>query len=98
MTSRVQSFETELLTRPENLAGLGRINRELVVKGEAIAPRRRVVLDMDSPVLSEAEGTEIVVYIVVYSRQEGRAYNGHFQSALRLRSGRGLLPSAAAVH
>jgi hypothetical protein len=94
LTSRVQSFETELLTRPENLAGLGRINRELVVKGEAIAPRRRVVLDMDSPVLSEAEGTEIVVY----GRQEGRAYNGHFQSALRLRSGRGLLPSAAAVH
>ena len=48
MTSRLQSFETELLTQAENLAGLAALNRELVAKGEAIDSRRRVVLDMDS--------------------------------------------------
>ena len=37
--------------------------------------RRRVVLDMDSPVPSEAEGTEIPVY----GEQERSAYNGHFE-------------------
>jgi hypothetical protein len=68
LTSRLQSFETELLTQAENLAGLAALNRELVAKGEAIASRRRVVLDMDS--------TEIRVH----GRQEQSAYNGHFES------------------
>jgi hypothetical protein len=68
LTSRLQSFETELLAQPENLAGLARINRELVAKAEAIDSPRRVVLDMDS--------TEIPVY----GRQEQSAYNGHFES------------------
>src|ERR1700739_1792965 len=68
LTSRVQSFETELLTQAENLAGLAALNRELVAKGEAIDSRRRMVLDMDS--------TEIPVY----GRQEQSAYNGHFES------------------
>ena len=68
LTSRLQSFETELLTQAENLAGLARINRELVAKAEAIDSPRRVVLDMDS--------TEIPVY----GRQEQSAYNGHFES------------------
>jgi hypothetical protein len=68
LTSRLQSFETELLAQEENLAGLAALNRELVAKGEAIDPRWRVVLDMDS--------TEIVVY----GQQEGSAYNGHFES------------------
>jgi hypothetical protein len=36
LTSRVQSFETELLTQEENLAGLATINRELIGKAEAI--------------------------------------------------------------
>ena len=75
MTSRLQSFETEVLTRPENWAGLAALNRELIARAEAIAPRRRVVLDMDSPVLSEAEGTEVAVY----GEQEQSAYNGHFE-------------------
>jgi hypothetical protein len=48
LTSRVQSFETELLTQAEDPAGLAALNRELVAKGEAIDSRRRVVLDMDS--------------------------------------------------
>src|SRR5271169_6220635 len=34
LTSRLQSFETELLTQAENLAGLAVLNRELVAKGE----------------------------------------------------------------
>jgi hypothetical protein len=34
LTSRLQSFETELLTQAENLAGLAALNRELVAKGK----------------------------------------------------------------
>ena len=68
LTSRLQSFETELLAEEENLAGLAMINRELIAKAEAIASPQRIVLDMDS--------TEIPVY----GLQEGSAYNGHFES------------------
>ena len=48
LTSRLQSFETELLADEENLAGLATINRELIGKAEAIDSPQRVVLDMDS--------------------------------------------------
>jgi hypothetical protein len=41
LTSRLQSFETELLTQAENLAALAALNRELIAKGEGIASRRR---------------------------------------------------------
>ena len=34
LTSRLQSFETELLTQAENLAGLAALNRKLVAEGE----------------------------------------------------------------
>ena len=68
LTSRLQSFETEVLTQEENLAGLAALNRELIAKAEAIDSPRRVVLDMDS-----AE-------IPVYGQQEQSAYNGHFES------------------
>src|ERR1700680_5128282 len=68
LTSRLQSFETEVLTKEETLAGLATLNRELVAKAEAIASPRRVVLDMDS--------TEVRVH----GRQEQSAYNGHFES------------------
>jgi Transposase DDE domain group 1 len=68
LTSRLQSFETEVLTQEENLAGLAALNRELVARAEAIDSPRRVVLDMDS--------TEIPVY----GEQEQSAYNGHFES------------------
>jgi Transposase DDE domain group 1 len=64
----LQSFETELLAEPENLAGLRTINRELIAKAEAINASQRVVLDIDS--------TEIPVY----GQQENSAYNGHFES------------------
>jgi hypothetical protein len=68
LTSRLQSFETELLTQADNLAGMAALNRELVGRAEAIDSPRRVVLDMDS--------TEIPVY----GEQEQSAYNGHFES------------------
>ena len=68
LTSRLQSFETELLTQEENLAGLAAINRELIAKVETIDSPQRVVLDMDS--------TEIPVY----GQQEQSAYNGHYES------------------
>src|SRR5512143_2071297 len=67
LTSRLQSFETELQADEENVAGLAAINRELIGKAEAIDSPQRVVLDMDS--------TEIPVY----GQQEGSAYNGHFE-------------------
>src|ERR1700680_1626885 len=68
LTSRLQSFETEVLTQEENLAGLAALNRELIARAEAIDSPRRVVLDMDS--------TEIPVH----GEQEQSAYNGHFES------------------
>jgi hypothetical protein len=68
LTSRLQSFETEVLTQTDNLAGLAALNRELIAKAEVINCSRRVVLDMDS--------TEIPVY----GEQEQSAYNGHFES------------------
>jgi hypothetical protein len=68
LTSRLQSFETEVLAQEENLAGLAALNRELIARAEAIDAPRRVVLDMDS--------TEIPVY----GEQEQSAYNGHFES------------------
>ena len=68
LTSRLQTFETEMLAKEENFAGLARLNRELIGKVEAIHWHYRMVLDMDS--------TEIPVY----GEQEQSAYNGHFES------------------
>jgi hypothetical protein len=68
LTSRLQSFETEMLAAEENFTGLARINRELIGRVEAMDSPQRVVLDMDS--------TEIPVY----GQQEESAYNGHFES------------------
>ena len=68
LTSRLQSFETEVLAQDQNLAGLEAINRDLIARTESVDSRERVVLDMDS--------TEIPVY----GQQEESAYNGHFES------------------
>jgi len=68
LPSRLQWFETEVLSQDENLKGLSRINRDLLAKAEAVDSLQRVVLDMDS--------TEIPVY----GEQEQSAYNGHFES------------------
>ena len=68
LTSRLQTFETEMLAEEENFAGLARINREVIGKAEAFDSPQRVVLDMGS--------TEIPAY----GQQEQSAYNGHFES------------------
>jgi Transposase DDE domain group 1 len=68
LTSRLQTFETEMLAKEENFAGLARINRELIGKVEASNWHYRAVLDLDS------------TDIPVYGEQEQSAYNGHFES------------------
>jgi Transposase DDE domain group 1 len=68
LTSRLQSFETEVLAQDQNLAGLEAINRHLIARVESLDSPQRVVLDMDS--------TEIPVY----GQQEQSAYNGYFES------------------
>jgi hypothetical protein len=54
LTSRLQTFATEMLAEEENFAGLGRLNRALVGKAEIMDSGYLTVLDMDS--------TEITVY------------------------------------
>jgi hypothetical protein len=68
LTSRLQSFETEMLAEDENFAGLEHLSRALIGKAEAIGSAYRTVLDLDS--------TEIPVY----GEQEQSAYNGYFES------------------
>ncbi len=68
LTSRLQTFETEMLAEEENFTGLARINRDLIAKAEALDSPRRVVLDMDSPEIPAS------------GEQEQSAYNGHFES------------------
>jgi len=68
LTFRLQTFETKMLGEEENFAGLGRLNRALIGKAEAMDSGYRTVLDMDS--------TEIPVY----GEQEQSACNGHFES------------------
>src|SRR3989449_6308088 len=68
LTSRLQSFETEMLAEEENFAGLAGLNRALIGRAESMDSGGRTVLDMDS--------TEIPVY----GEQEQSAYNGHFES------------------
>jgi len=68
LTSRLQTFETEMLAEEENFAGLARLNRVLIGRAEAMDSAYRAVLDMDS--------TEIPVY----GEQEQGAYNGYFES------------------
>jgi Transposase DDE domain group 1 len=68
LTSRLQTFETEMLAEEENFAELARLNRALIGRAGAMDSGHRTVLDMDS-----AE-------IPVYGEQEQSAYNGHFES------------------
>jgi hypothetical protein len=68
LTSTLHWFETELLTREENLVGLMAVNRDVVGQAETWDRSDRVVLDMDS---SESP---------VHGQQEGSAYNGHFET------------------
>jgi hypothetical protein len=64
--SQMGRFETEWLTRPENLAALADLPGRWVDTVHARRPPRIVVLDMDS---SESP---------THGEQEGSAYNGHF--------------------
>jgi hypothetical protein len=68
LTSTLHWFETELLTREENLVGLMGVNRDVIGQAETWDRADRVVLDMDS---SESP---------VHGQQEGSAYNGHFET------------------
>jgi hypothetical protein len=68
LTSRLQTFETEMLGEEGNFAGLAHLNRALIGKAEAMDSGYRTILDMDS--------TEIPVY----GEQEDSAYNGYFES------------------
>ena len=68
LTSTLHWFETDLLTRAENLVGLRAVNREVLAQAEMATRADRMVLDMDS---SESP---------VHGAQEGSAYNGHFKS------------------
>ena len=61
-------FETERRTREENLVGLMAVNRDLIGQAETGDGADRVVLDRDSSA-SPGQG-----------QQEGRAYNGPFES------------------
>jgi hypothetical protein len=64
--SQMGRFETEWLTRPENLAALADLPGRWVDTVHGRRPPRIVVLDMDS---SESP---------THGEQEGSAYNGHF--------------------
>ena len=68
LTSTLHWFETELLTRDDNLVGLMAVNRDLIGQAETCDRSGRTVLDMDS---SESP---------VHGQQEGSAYNGHFET------------------
>jgi hypothetical protein len=67
-TNTLSRFETEVLTREENLEGLAHLNAQWVGRAMARTPHQRLILDMDS---SESP---------VHGQQEGAAYNGHFES------------------
>ena len=68
LTSRLQSFETEMLAEEGNFAGLADLNRALVGRAQVMDSGWRTTMDLDS--------TEIPVY----GEQEQSAYNGHFES------------------
>jgi Transposase DDE domain group 1 len=68
LTSTLHWFETELLTREENLVGLMAVNRDVIGQAKTFDRSDRTVLDMDS---SESP---------VHGQQEGSAYNGHFET------------------
>jgi Transposase DDE domain group 1 len=60
LTSTLHWFETELLTKEENLIGLMALNRETLGQAESLDSSDRIVLDMDSsesPVHGEQEGS-----------------------------------------
>jgi hypothetical protein len=65
-TSEIGRFETECLTRPENLAALTNLCGQWIDRVHRRRPPKLIVLDMDS---SESP---------TYGEREGSAHNGHF--------------------
>ena len=62
LTSTLHWFETELLTRAENLVGLMAVNREMLAQAGMPTRAGRIVLDMDSsesPVHGHRKGARI---------------------------------------
>lgn len=66
-TSQMAYFETEVLTRPNNLAALMELSGKWIEQVQHRRPPNRIILDLDSSV-SETHG-----------QQEGSAYNGYFE-------------------
>ena len=66
-TSGVGRFETETLSTNSNLTALMNLSGEWIDKVHRCEPPKQLILDLDSSV-SET-----------YGRQEGTAYNGHFE-------------------
>jgi Transposase DDE domain group 1 len=66
-TSEVGRFETEILSTKENLTALMNLSGQWIDKVHRRKPLKELILDMDSSV-SET-----------YGKQEGTAYNGHFE-------------------
>ncbi|MGC9997750.1 MAG: transposase [Terriglobia bacterium] len=67
LTLTLHWFETELLTREENLIGLMALNRETLGQAESLDGSDRVVFDMDSsesPAHGEQEGSALDPVIV----------------------------------
>jgi len=67
-TSEVGRFETEILSTKENLTALMNLSGQWIDQVHRRQPLKQLILDMDSSV-SET-----------YGKQEGTAYNGHFES------------------
>jgi hypothetical protein len=74
LTSRLQTFETEMLAEEENFAGLARLSRELIGKAETIDSDYRTILDMDS--------TEVPVYGEHYGKSRVMVRDGGDRSLL----------------
>ena len=81
LTSRLQSFETEMLVQEENFAGLARLNRALIGKAEAVDSGYRTILDMDStevPVYGEHYGKPRVMVRDACNRRRFRRQSPRF--------------------
>jgi hypothetical protein len=96
LTSRLQSFETEMLAEEQNFAGLAALNRALIEKAEAADSGWRTILDMDSievPVYGQQEQSTLqrVLRVHLFSSsaavQRGRRLSGS-QAAARQRAQR----------
>jgi len=64
----VSRFETDILTRDENIEALANLNSGWASKAVSLSKAKKVILDIDS---SESP---------VHGNQEGSAYNGYFES------------------